>query len=341
MTITLRDGELEDARWFTRADIAAGHPALPPPGAISARLIDALVRRRRRTAAPLVAADVFVSPRLAQPSAVTGSWSPRIATNSTPGPPRRSRPGATSPASWAGATCRRTAPGSPSMRAGASGIVTNFREFGRRRRSAPSRGGLIPAYLARATPRRRNICARSRPMRPVMRASICCSPTADRSGTPRIAPTSLRASCRPGSTGFPTNFSTLPGRSSCACGHASRRCCNRPSPPNREALATGPVRDAGGPRDPRHPTACRPEICPPNGRASCLRHSCWIRAYGTRCSTVLTISQRRRAADHRTPLRRQRRARAGQSEHVLNGHRRALTASANARGTRARRRDSH
>jgi len=39
--ITLRDGELEDARWFTRGDIAAGHPALPPPGAISARLIDA------------------------------------------------------------------------------------------------------------------------------------------------------------------------------------------------------------------------------------------------------------------------------------------------------------
>jgi len=38
--ITLRDGELEDARWFSRADIAAGHPALPPPGAISARLID-------------------------------------------------------------------------------------------------------------------------------------------------------------------------------------------------------------------------------------------------------------------------------------------------------------
>jgi uncharacterized protein with NRDE domain len=28
------------------------------------------------------------------------------------------------------------------------GIVTNFREFGRRRRSAPSRGGLIPAWLA-------------------------------------------------------------------------------------------------------------------------------------------------------------------------------------------------
>ena len=38
--IALRDGELEDARWFTRADIAAGTPAIPPAGAISARLID-------------------------------------------------------------------------------------------------------------------------------------------------------------------------------------------------------------------------------------------------------------------------------------------------------------
>src|SRR5689334_14427268 len=33
-------------------------------------------------------------------------------------------------------------------RRGRFGIVTNFREFGRRRRSAPSRGGLIPAFLS-------------------------------------------------------------------------------------------------------------------------------------------------------------------------------------------------
>ena len=33
-------------------------------------------------------------------------------------------------------------------RRGRFGIVTNFREFCRRRRSAPSRGGLIPAYLS-------------------------------------------------------------------------------------------------------------------------------------------------------------------------------------------------
>jgi NAD+ diphosphatase len=42
--IRLRDGELEDARWFTRRDIASGHPALPPSGSISARLIDGWLR---------------------------------------------------------------------------------------------------------------------------------------------------------------------------------------------------------------------------------------------------------------------------------------------------------
>src|SRR5688572_15013752 len=35
---------------------------------------------------------------------------------------------------------------------GRFGSVTNFREFGRRRRSAPSRGGLIPAFLAQPNP---------------------------------------------------------------------------------------------------------------------------------------------------------------------------------------------
>ncbi len=43
--IFLRDGELQDARWFTRADLAAGHPTLPPAGAISARLIDSWFHR--------------------------------------------------------------------------------------------------------------------------------------------------------------------------------------------------------------------------------------------------------------------------------------------------------
>jgi NAD+ diphosphatase len=37
--IACPDGELEDARWFTRAEIATGTPLLPPPQSISFRLI--------------------------------------------------------------------------------------------------------------------------------------------------------------------------------------------------------------------------------------------------------------------------------------------------------------
>ena len=38
--ITLKDGELEDARWFTRADIASGAIAMPSSQSISFRLIE-------------------------------------------------------------------------------------------------------------------------------------------------------------------------------------------------------------------------------------------------------------------------------------------------------------
>ena len=38
--ITLKDGELEDARWFSREDIAAGLIAMPSSQSISFRLIE-------------------------------------------------------------------------------------------------------------------------------------------------------------------------------------------------------------------------------------------------------------------------------------------------------------
>jgi NAD+ diphosphatase len=38
--IHLRDEELEDARWFTRAELASGHPKIPPNVSISFRLIE-------------------------------------------------------------------------------------------------------------------------------------------------------------------------------------------------------------------------------------------------------------------------------------------------------------
>jgi NAD+ diphosphatase len=38
--VELRDDELEDARWFTRAEVAAGVPLLPPNQSISFSLIE-------------------------------------------------------------------------------------------------------------------------------------------------------------------------------------------------------------------------------------------------------------------------------------------------------------
>jgi len=43
-TIELNDGELEDARWFTRQDLASGFPKLPPRLSISRRLVDDWLR---------------------------------------------------------------------------------------------------------------------------------------------------------------------------------------------------------------------------------------------------------------------------------------------------------
>ena len=38
--IRLNDGELEDARWFTRDDLTSGHPKLPFRVSIARRLVD-------------------------------------------------------------------------------------------------------------------------------------------------------------------------------------------------------------------------------------------------------------------------------------------------------------
>jgi NAD+ diphosphatase len=39
-TVPRADDELEDVRWFTRADLASGFPGLPPPQSVSFRLIE-------------------------------------------------------------------------------------------------------------------------------------------------------------------------------------------------------------------------------------------------------------------------------------------------------------
>ena len=44
-SITLNDGELEDARWFTRKELRSGYPKLPPRLSISRALVDSWLER--------------------------------------------------------------------------------------------------------------------------------------------------------------------------------------------------------------------------------------------------------------------------------------------------------
>ena len=253
------------------------------------------------------------------PSATTAWWSRPIATNSTRGPPRRSRRGRTSPdivggrdlqadGAWFAVDTRRR-----------FGIVTNFREFGRRRRSAPSRGGLIPGYLG-GTTRARRIPAVARDRR--ARATRV-QPAARR---PRIALVrvqsrrhSSRASWRPASMACPTNSSIRRGRSWSGCARASTRCCDRP------------MRDRPGRSMPRvcstcSPTAKRRLPDTPAGRRPVARMGAQtLRAVRARPGLRHALLDRPHDLDRRARCESPNAAsmptarRAGQSEHVLNG----------------------
>ena len=310
--ITLRDGELEDARWFTRADVEAGHPALPPPGAISARLIDGWFhqpgRPGKRSMCLLVLAwRCHARHRLvvaanrdefhARPSAPLAPW------DDVPGLIGGRDLQATG--AWFAVDGQRR-----------FGIVTNFREFGRRRRSAPSRGGLIPSFLSRATPTPASTCVSSKPTRPAIRASICCSPTVIRSGTRRIAPTSSHASSRPASTACRTNSSTLPGRSWCGSGRASRPCskthCPQMATASTERLFAMLADRETAPPEALPPGDLSPEwarkLSAPFRAGFDLWHPLLDRAHD-RVDDALRIAERRFAADG-SP--------AGESEYALN-----------------------
>ena len=202
------------------------------------------------------------------------------------------------------------------MRAGAWGIVTNFREFGRRRRNAPSRGGLIPG-LSRGRQRAGRISARARDRRTGFRGLQSAA------RRPRIAVVRLqsrRPVCARAAAGDLRAFQRI-SRYSLAEARASAGALRRPDAVDQgigpRCLRLGPFRDAGRPRTRATRQSCLPAICLPNGRASFLRHSCWIRvmAHAARRSSQSRTQGALRIAERRFDANG---AAAGQSEHVLN-----------------------
>ena len=162
-------------------------------------------------------------------------------------------------------------------------------------------------------------------MRRVTRASTCCWPTVIRSGTPRTAPTSSRASCHPASMASPTNSSTHPGRNSCGCGRVSKAARRSRSPAIRAALAADLFAMlADRETAPPDTSAARRPFAGMGAQA--VRA---VRAGSGLWHALLDGTdgiETRHAANHRAPLRCRGRA-TGQSEHSAERRRRTLTAS--------------
>ena len=201
-------------------------------------------------------------------------------------------------------------------RQGRCGIVTNFREFGRRRRSAPSRGGLIPAYLA----------ARQSP------AEYLGGLETD---APGYAGFNLLLSDRdslwyasnradqfarelpPGIYGLSNEFLDTPWPKLVRVRQRFATLLESAQSADRRVLA-GELFAALADREPAPEESLPPSSLPPELARKLSAPFVLDPTYGTRCSTVLTISYddelligERRFDAHGDP--------AGESEYALNG----------------------
>ncbi|MEO8018180.1 MAG: NRDE family protein [Pseudomonadota bacterium] len=195
------------------------------------------------------------------------------------------------------------------------GIVTNFREFGRRRRSAPSRGGLIPAFLSE-----------DRPPGEYLQALEIDAPgyagfnllLADRES---LWYASNRADqfarlLPPGIYGLSNEFLDTPWPKLVRVRARFATLLQEASSSDREQLRAGLLAMLSD-RTPAPPASVPPGDLSPEWARKLSAPFVLDPRFGTRCSTVLTI-----ATDGALQMTEYRfdpdGARSGQSEHVLN-----------------------
>jgi len=196
------------------------------------------------------------------------------------------------------------------------GIVTNFREFGRQRRSAPSRGGLIPAYLAGTLP-----------PADFLRTLEADAPgysgfnllLADRDS---LWYASNRADqfareLPPGIYGLSNEFLDTPWPKLVRVRARFERLLHLPEAADPGVLA-GELFAMLADRETAPPDTLPPGDLSPEWARKLSAPFVLDAGYGTRCSTVLTISGQ---GELRITERRfdAEGARTGQAEHVLNG----------------------
>ncbi|HEU4592562.1 MAG TPA: NRDE family protein [Steroidobacteraceae bacterium] len=198
---------------------------------------------------------------------------------------------------------------------GRVGMVTNFREFGRRRRGAPSRGALIPGYLADGLPPGEHLRQLETDAPGYAGFNLLL---ADRES---LWYASNRADqfareLPPGIYGLSNEFLDTPWPKLVRVRARFSSLLEMPLSADADALATELFAMLGD-REPAAPDALAPGDLSPEWARKLSAPFVTDPGYGTRCSTVLTISsddslriaERRFAADGSA---------AGESEYSLN-----------------------
>jgi len=195
------------------------------------------------------------------------------------------------------------------------GIVTNFREFGRRRRSAPSRGGLIPAYLGGAAEPRDYLRALETDAPGYAGFNLLLSDRESLWYASNRADEFARA-LPPGIYGLSNEFLDTPWPKVLRVRSRLEGLLQNPQSADRPQLVSGLFALLAD-REPAPDDALPPSELSPEWARKLSAPFVLDPGYGTRCTTVVTLDQQgelviaeRRFAANGTA--------SGQTEHVLN-----------------------
>jgi uncharacterized protein with NRDE domain len=196
------------------------------------------------------------------------------------------------------------------------GVVTNFREFGRRRRSAPSRGGLIPTYLAGSDPP--EICLRALETdAPAYAGFNLLIGDRDQLWYASNRADQFARELAPGIYGLSNEFLDTPWPKVLRVRERLAALLEEPCSSDQHAFTENLFAMLAD-REPAPPESLPHGDLPPEWARKLSAPFVLDPGYGTRCSTILTIDddgslcllERRFDADGQTT---------GQSEHRLNG----------------------
>jgi uncharacterized protein with NRDE domain len=196
------------------------------------------------------------------------------------------------------------------------GIVTNFREFGRQRRNAPSRGGLIPAYLSGAQAPG-NFLRALEADAPGYSGFNLLLADADSLWYASNRADQFARELPPGIYGLSNEFLDTPWPKLVRVRTRFESLLQSPAASVPQAL-TDSLFDMLADRETAPPGILPPGDLSPEWARKLSAPFVLDAGYGTRCSTILTVS-----GDGTSRITERRfdaeGARTGQSEHLLNG----------------------